>query len=377
MDTNTHIKEWLSVQDVKKAYHTQKMGPINLRIEKGEMFVLLGPSGCGKTTLLKMIAGLERQDTGNIVVNGVEISNVPAHQRKIVMMFQHPRLFPHLTVGENITFGLKMAGVEKSIQAQKLLQMLELVQLTGFAGRYPKSLSGGQQQRVALARALILEPEILLLDEPFSALDVSLREEMQQLVLKLQKELSLTTVLVTHDQEEAMVIANRIGIMFDGALVQVGTAQEIYHLPANARVARFFTTQNLIYGYVENQRFYASHHEQVSFPVPASVSCSGKTESIACIKDESIMIDELEEQYEESFEEQLKEEFRKKNEKDILRFVAKVTLRTFYRSAYKVKIAWMNLTFTAYCNKELHVGQAIQVSIPIDEIIILKKETAK
>jgi putative spermidine/putrescine transport system ATP-binding protein len=227
---------------------------VSLTIEPGNMIALLGPSGCGKTTCLRMIAGLIRPTSGDVFVNNAKMTDVPVHRRNIGMLFQNYALFPHLTVEQNIGFGLEMRGIAKADAAKKVAEALNLVQLSSFGKRYPAQLSGGQQQRVALGRALVIEPAMLLLDEPLGALDKGLRESMQVELRALQRRLGLTTIMVTHDQDEALTMADKIVVMRDGKLEQVGSATEIYQRPVSKFVANFIGASNMFSGQVEQQQ---------------------------------------------------------------------------------------------------------------------------
>ena len=213
---------------------------LSLEVEEGEFLSLLGPSGCGKSTLMKTIAGILPAQSGRIWLDGREITNLPVHKRGTVVVFQDMRLFPHKTVAENVAFPLKMQGISKAERLETAEKLLEKVQMGGFGGRKPGELSGGQQQRVALARALAAQPKLLLLDEPFSALDENLREDMRRLVLQLQKEFHMTVILVTHDREEALSMSHRVALLFYGTLHQVGTPREVYACPADRQVADYF-----------------------------------------------------------------------------------------------------------------------------------------
>lgn len=221
---------------------------ITLDIKPGELISLLGPSGCGKTTLLKIIAGFQRQSEGDVLVDGLSISHLPPNRRQIGIVFQNYALFPHMTVAENIGYGLAAAHKPKDEIASVVKEMLGVVQMSAFAGRLPRELSGGQQQRVALARCLAIRPRILLLDEPFSALDKNLRLDMQIEIKRLQRQSGITTVLVTHDQEEALSISDRIAVLSRGHLEQFAAPTEIYDRPASLFVNTFVGTANLIEG---------------------------------------------------------------------------------------------------------------------------------
>ncbi len=229
---------------------------IHFKVREGEMVSLLGPSGCGKTTLLKIIAGLIQPDTGDITLSDHSILDISVEKRGIVMVFQDYLLFPHLNVWDNIGFGLKMAGKKKPDIDKKVKEMLELVELIGFEKHYPRELSGGQKQRVALARALAIEPKILLLDEPFSNLDARLRENMRSFIRDLQKKLKITTMLVTHDKEEAFLLSDKIIVILDGKVEQIAAPEDLYLYPANMKVASLLGKKNYISGTVSNQRFH-------------------------------------------------------------------------------------------------------------------------
>ena len=218
---------------------------IDLNIEAGEFFTLLGPSGCGKTTLLRMIAGFETPDKGRILISGREMQEVPAHKRAVNTVFQSYALFPHLNVADNIGFGLRMRGVKGAERTRRVDEIMELMQIGQFAKRNAAQLSGGQRQRVALARALVNEPEVVLLDEPLSALDAKLRAELQIELLRMQKRLKMTFIFVTHDQHEALVMSDRIGVMSKGKLQQVGPVLDVYEKPRNVFVAEFLGLSNI------------------------------------------------------------------------------------------------------------------------------------
>lgn len=238
---------FVSVKNLSKSFDKQSVFEnINFTIKQGEFITLLGPSGCGKSTLLRSLAGLHSVDAGEIWVDDTNITNVKPQQRDIGMVFQSYALFPNMTVQQNIAFGLKMKKLANSQIKKQVAKIIDLVELTGKEDVYPQQLSGGQKQRVALARALVVEPKILLLDEPLSALDAPIRKNLRQQIKAIQKELNLTTLFVTHDQEEAMTLSDRIFLMNKGQIVQQGSAEHIYTQPSNEFVAGFMGNYNLL-----------------------------------------------------------------------------------------------------------------------------------
>ncbi|MET4290224.1 putrescine transport system ATP-binding protein [Bradyrhizobium sp. LB8.2] len=239
----------LRIEGVAKTFGTfRAVDGVSLDIKAGEFFALLGPSGCGKTTLLRMLAGFEAPDEGRILLGGKDIAQALPHERSINMMFQNYALFPHLAVRDNIAFGLKRAGMARGEIATRVAEMVALVKLEGLEKRKPDQLSGGQRQRVALARALARRPQLLLLDEPLAALDKKLRENTQGELMELQRRLGMTFIIVTHDQEEAMTMASRIGVMRDGKLAQVASPRELYEAPHSRWIAEFVGDVNLFDG---------------------------------------------------------------------------------------------------------------------------------
>ena len=230
---------------------TRAVDRVTLAIEPGSIVALLGPSGCGKTTTLRMIAGLLQPEAGDILFDDKAITRIPVHRRNVGMLFQNYALFPHMTVAQNIAFGLETRKVPKDLAAKRVIEALRLVKLGDFGERMPAQLSGGQQQRVALARALVVEPAVLLLDEPLGALDKSLRQSMQVELQDLQRRLGITTVMVTHDQDEALTMADRIAIMRDGYIEQTGTPAEVYLRPVSRFIAGFLGAANFFRGTVE------------------------------------------------------------------------------------------------------------------------------
>ena len=279
----------LVLQSISKNFGgTRAVDLVNLSFTDGELTALLGPSGCGKTTLLRMIAGLEAPSGGAILLDGRNITDLPAHRRKFGMVFQSFALFPHLTVRDNVAYALHISGVSRTDAAERANKLLDLVQLSSFGDRRIGQLSGGQRQRVAIARALAQEPEVFLLDEPMSALDAKLREEMQVELRLLQQRLGITTIVVTHDQREAMTMADSIVVMSNGLVEQVGSPQDIYHRPQNAFVADFIGKANFFDGVTEpgGIRVGSTHlAAEPNFVVGSNVRVAIRPER-ACLDDE-------------------------------------------------------------------------------------------
>ncbi|WP_294169449.1 ABC transporter ATP-binding protein [uncultured Clostridium sp.] len=247
---------YLMIKNVNKMFNKIKvLNGIDIEINKGEFISFLGPSGCGKTTLLRIIAGLEKLDTGNIIIDGVDVTNFPPSKRKIGIVFQSYVLFPNLNVYENIAYGLRNKKIRKNEIDSKVNNILELVGLKEFVNKYPFELSGGQQQRVALARSLVLKPDILLLDEPLSALDAKVRENLRDEIKLLQRKLNITTIMVTHDQEEAIIISDKIIVFNYGNIMQLGTPREIYYHPQNSFTADFVGKINYLKNTKSGRKF--------------------------------------------------------------------------------------------------------------------------
>jgi putative spermidine/putrescine transport system ATP-binding protein len=276
----------VSLQSISKSYGGHRaVSDFTLEIAQGEFLVLLGPSGCGKTTTLRMIAGFVEPTAGRILFGNRDVTELPAYKRNTGLVFQGYALFPHLTVFENVAFGLRMRKLDGSMVERRTRDALRLVRLEDLAERMPRQLSGGQQQRVALARALVIEPEILLLDEPLSNLDAKLREEVRVEIRQLQRRLGLTTVMVTHDQEEALSVADRLVVMSDGEIQQIGTQRELYNAPANRFVASFIGRTNFFAGAMAGpQRFRTESGLEIS------VTTSAAPERLLAIRPERVRL---------------------------------------------------------------------------------------
>ena len=260
----------LSIEELCKYFpttHTHALQGLTLQVTGGDHLAIVGPSGCGKSTLLKIIAGLVAADRGVVRYNKQIMNNVAPHRREAVMVFQDHLLFPFMNVAENIAFGLRMQRVAPSERRRRVEEMLDLVQLPGFGMRQPHELSGGQQQRVALARALVVQPRLLLLDEPLANLDVHLRRQMVHLIVEIQQRLKLTTLTVTHNQAEAFAMGNRVALMFEGAIEQIGDGQELSCAPISARAAQFFGNWNQIAG---NKRGRIIESQIGAFELPSA-----------------------------------------------------------------------------------------------------------
>lgn len=290
----------MSTESLRLEGITKRFGPVvavrdfHLTVEEGEFVSLLGPSGCGKTTILRCIAGFEQPDSGQIYLYGKRVNHVPPERRDVGMVFQSYALFPNMTVAQNIAFPLMIQGRPRSEQMQRVTELLNLVQLQGLENRYPRQLSGGQQQRVALARALAKQPKVLLLDEPLSALDAKIREELRVEIRRIQRALAITTIYVTHDQEEALSISDRVVVMNQGIIQQVDTPTNIYRRPATLFVAQFVGTNNLFPGQVlDNGQF---RWRDRIFRVADALRWSAGTPAVLVVRPETMGIALAEEQ---------------------------------------------------------------------------------
>ena len=265
------------IKDAVKRYGDfTALNGVSLNIKEGEFFTLLGPSGCGKTTLLRMIAGFNSIEAGDFYFGEKRINDVAAHKRDIGMVFQNYAIFPHLTVRENVAYGLKARKTPKKEMDERVAEALKLVQIEHLADRKPNELSGGQQQRVALARAFVIEPSVLLMDEPLSNLDAKLRVQMRTVIKKLQRRLGITTIYVTHDQEEALAISDRIAVMKDGNIMQIGTPNEIYAKPQNPFVAGFIGVSNFLDCDVNGNQVTIAGEMTIEIPVKKEYKGKGK-----------------------------------------------------------------------------------------------------
>ena len=283
----------ISIKKVSKKYDdTEVIHDLSVEISNGEFYTLLGPSGCGKTTLLRMIAGFADVESGEIAFDGKAINNLPAHKRNIGMVFQNYAIFPHLTVRENVEYGLKLRNVNKAELKKRVDEMLDVVQISNFAGRLPQDLSGGQQQRVALARAIVIHPNVLLMDEPLSNLDAKLRLEMRAAIREIQKKVGITTVYVTHDQEEALAISDRIAVMNGGAILQTGEPEQIYARPYNKFAAAFIGRSNFIDGRLtpDGNGYILSLGENSSIYMGNLVQGLGQRDVLVSIRPEEFLL---------------------------------------------------------------------------------------
>jgi ABC-type Fe3+/spermidine/putrescine transport system ATPase subunit len=343
----------LLLQDLSKRFNgIAAVQDLWLDLKPGEILALLGPSGCGKSTTLQLVAGVLRPDSGQIKLDGRLLNRVPPEQRDIALVLQRGLLFPHLSVGENVAFGLKMRGINQSDREQKALAMLQQVQLAGFAERKPVELSGGQSQRVALARALVIRPKLLLLDEPLSALDANLRQEMQELILRLQAQTEVSLLLVTHDQAEAVVMSHRIALMFDGQLRQVDTPEQLYQQPCDEATARFMGGVNFFTAEADGRQWQVGNDL-----VLAGSSQQGKLR--VTIRPEQIRVATT-------------------ATGNVNEIAATVVSSRFTGTQRRLTLSAMNLTLQAWVSptQEFTVGQPVWLTLPPESLWCLPAEEA-
>lgn len=344
-------KNILELKNINKAYgDNQVLDNLCLNIKQNEFLTLLGPSGCGKTTTLKIIAGFESPDSGELMFKNEDISTLPPYKRKVNTVFQKYALFPHMNIFDNIAFGLKLKKMPKDEIKAKVEEMLELVALKGFEKRSVDSLSGGQQQRVAIARALVNKPEILLLDEPLGALDLKLRKEMQIELKKIQKEVGITFVFVTHDQEEALTMSDTIIVMNKGVIQQMGSPQDIYNEPANAFVADFIGESNILDGIMIEDfkvKFCNKEFECVDkdFEKMENIDVVIRPEDIRIVKAESGMLR------------------------------GTVESIIFKGVHYEIAVSTADFTFILHNTKSAKIGSEIGLDIYPEDIHIMKKSS--
>lgn len=339
----------IQLKNISKSFNNEKvLYDINLNIQKGEMISLLGPSGCGKSTTLKIISGLIAPEQGDILFNGLSVKNIPVEKRGAVIVFQDHLLFPHMTVEENIGFGLKMIKIRKEKIKEQVKAMLTLVQLNGYESKYPHELSGGERQRIAIARALAIQPKVLLLDEPFSNLDGELRKTMRDFLCNLQKRLKITTILVTHDTEEALIVSDRIAVMLDGEIMQFDKPKVIYEKPSNIKLANFLGDKNYISGKFEKGVFYSLFGD---FPV--GLTYNGEVR--AMIRPEEVIVG---------------------SENEIEGITGVITRKQYAGNKiyYKIQIEGIEINSLSDSNYVFEVGEKIKINTDFSKVIFYDME---
>ena len=338
---------------------------VDLQIRKGEFLTLLGPSGCGKTTILRLLAGFEVPTSGQILLEGKDVSGVPPYRRDVNQVFQSYAIFPHLNVAENIAFGLKMRHVPRAERYRRVIEALELVSLQGLGKRRPQELSGGQRQRVAFARALVCQPKVLLLDEPFSALDAKLRHAMQLEVKQLQRQLGITFIFVTHDQEEALIMSDRIAVINRGRIDQLGGATEIYHSPVSAFTADFIGEANLLPSEVVHKNGVSAQvrlAEGVELNVHTAAIRENATQALLSVRPEKIYITRNKPMKENAFKAVIEEEiFRGAMDELRLRVAGKLSLMAMVANESAHERAW-------------HKGDTVFCAIHTDDIVVVDQK---
>jgi putative spermidine/putrescine transport system ATP-binding protein len=352
---------YLKLEDITKKFGSfTAVNGFNLTVDEGELVALLGASGCGKTTTLRMIAGFTTPSSGSIVIEGKTVTNLPPYKRNIGIVFQNYALFPHLTTFDNVAFGLKLKKMPVEEIKKRVARALDLVKLSGLEERLPRELSGGQQQRVALARALVMEPMVLLLDEPLSNLDAKLRAEMQVEIKRIQKEIGITTILVTHDQEEAMSLADRIVVMKDGTIQQIGTPREVFETPGNSFVADFMGFSNFLEGKVEKvdagQVLAEVKGEKIKAVYSGAERLEAGDEVILAIRPEAIRINPTDESYNT--------------------WEGKIMGLNYKGSVTRLMIQdflGITLELDVYGSQQVNGGDTLKVYLPPDKITVFKK----
>lgn len=340
---------FVELKDIRVSYDAKQniLEELNISMEKGELVSLLGPSGCGKTTTLRVIAGLIRPNDGQFVLDNKDLTKTPVHKRNFGMVFQSYALFPHLTIAENVAFGLKLRKEDKAAVEKKVQEMLEICGLENLGDRYPKQLSGGQRQRVALARALIIEPKLLLLDEPLSNLDAKLRTAMRIEIKRIQRQLGITTVFVTHDQEECFSISDKVAIMNQGVIEQYDTPENIYRLPKTKFVAHFIGFENF-FPVTKTEKGFETENGVV---VNSTLSSTELTSAVATIRPEDISIVENGP------------------------ISGKVLVRTFLGKShqYEVETPIGTLLVNGSDKQVYETGALLSLDFPADKLVILEK----
>jgi ABC-type Fe3+/spermidine/putrescine transport system ATPase subunit len=346
----------ISLKNVTKTFNGVTANDnVTLEMEEGELFTLLGPSGCGKTTTLRIIAGFYFPDKGSVFFDDLDVTNLPPNERETGMVFQNYALWPHMSVFDNIAYGLKIRKISKDIIEDQVYETLDLVQLEGLGSRTPLQLSGGQQQRVALARALVIQPKVLLLDEPLSNLDAKLRLEMRQEITRIQKKLKITTIYVTHDQEEALSISDRIAIMQKGSIKQVGSPKQVYLSPQNMFIADFIGQCSFIHGKVKKVNKYVDVEtdEGIKLRAPKSFNITVGDPAICAIRPESFTITKPDESF------------------NI--FKCEVLNVLFLGKSNRVyaRVGTLNLLAELPTDIDISIGKTIPLFTPVDETVLL------
>ncbi|MGF2616229.1 ABC transporter ATP-binding protein [Rossellomorea vietnamensis] len=357
-----NIKKSFEVKNGQSDRAPFSIGPVNLFIENGEFFTIIGPSGSGKSTLLRLVAGLIEPSEGNLFVNGVDVTGNPAETRNFSMVFQEALLFPHMNVAENVAFGLKIKRINKKERMMRVKRILEKVGLNGYENKNPAELSGGQQQRVSLARALVMDPHVLLMDEPFSALDFELREEMRDLVKTIAEDSNTTLIFVTHDREEAFQLSDRIAIIVNGRVVQVGTPHQLYTAPSTIESAAFLGAKNILKGFKKDGAF-TSVSSTISFQTTTK-NCENDGHCHLILRPELFYPDDREGQAHQAIDGE-----------GVIRVSGVVTKSSFYQGIHHLKLdeGTMEIQAKIQLMYEWHVqeGDHVTLTYPISHAIII------